>query len=41
MPALPGGYERDAEARLELAKGLRSSLEAQNDALLELGALLR
>ena|ERR1700676_202299 len=41
MPALPGGYERNEEARLELARGLRSSLEKANDILLELGALLR
>jgi hypothetical protein len=41
MPSLPGGYERNEEARLELARGLRASLEASNDTLLELGALLR
>lgn len=37
MPAPPTGMDGD----LELAKNLRSSLEAQNDVLLELGALLR
>ena len=41
MPVMPGGYARDPEAQLELAKNLRSSLEQMNDALVELGALLR
>lgn len=41
MPALPDGYQRNEEARLDFARGLRASLEKQNDVLLELGALLR
>lgn len=41
MPALPDGFERNAEARIEFAKGIRASLESKNAVLLELGALLR
>jgi hypothetical protein len=41
MPSLPGGYERNTAAHLELARGLRSSMEKEHDSLLELHALLR
>lgn len=41
MPAPPPGFGSVAEVGIELAKALRSSLEQENDALLELGALLR
>jgi hypothetical protein len=37
LPAPPPGFE----VRLEIAKHLRSSLEAQNDVLVELAALLQ
>lgn len=37
LPAAPRGFE----VSLEVAKHLRSSLEAKNDLLVELGALLR
>lgn len=37
MPAPPPGMNGD----LELAKNLRSSLEKQNDVLIELGAMLK
>lgn len=37
LPAPPPGYIVD----VEIAKHLRKSLEARNDVLLELGALLR
>jgi hypothetical protein len=37
LPAAPRGFE----VGLEIAKALRSSIEAQNDALTELAALLR
>jgi hypothetical protein len=36
LPAPPPGFEVD----LEIAKHLRSSIEAKNDVLVELGALL-
>lgn len=37
----PGGFARSETIRLEIAKSLRASLEAQTDVLLELGTLLR
>jgi hypothetical protein len=37
LPQAPRGFD----VSLEIAKHLRSSLEAKNDLLLELGALLR
>jgi len=37
LPAAPQGFE----ASLDIIKHLRASLEAKNDLLLELGALLR
>lgn len=41
VPQPPKGVGMAATADLEIAKSIRQSLEANNDALLELGALLR
>jgi hypothetical protein len=41
MPRPPAGYTNNPDVNLEIAKALRSALEAQNDVLIELGALLR
>ena len=41
MPAPPSGFARSETVALELAKNLRASLEKHNNALVELGALLR
>lgn len=41
VPQPPKGVGMQDTANLAIAKSIRSSLEAENDSLLELGALLR
>lgn len=41
MPAPPKGFAHNQTVTIELAKNLRETLEKHNDALVELGALLR
>jgi hypothetical protein len=41
MPKMPEGFSVDENARLEVAKAARAAVEANNDILVELGALLR